>query len=130
MDHGSREEAANAVLDALAEALRRRIPDTAVGVAHLEIAAPGVAEAIDGCAATGAREVVICPCFVAPGRHVSRDLPRIAEEAARRHPGLAICVAAPLGAHPALVEALADRIREAGPASRGPARAAAQDSCP
>jgi sirohydrochlorin ferrochelatase len=119
VDHGSREEAANAVLDALAAALGRRMPEAAVHVAHLEIAAPGIAEVIDRCAAADVREVVICPCFVAPGRHASRDLPRIAEEASRRHPGLSITVAAPLGAHPALVEALADRIREAGPAAGG-----------
>lgn len=115
VDHGSREETANAVLDALAAALRERLPETAIQVAHLEVAPPRIPEALDRCAAEGRRSVVICPCFLAPGRHAKRDLPRIAEEARRRHPAMEITLAEPLGAHPALVEALADRIHQAAP---------------
>lgn len=113
VDHGSREEAANAVLEALAAALRARLEGAAIHVAHLEVVPPRIAEALDRCAEEGRHSVVICPCFLAPGRHAKRDLPRIAEEARKRHPGMEITVAAPLGAHSGLVEALADRIGEA-----------------
>ena len=53
VDHGSRREEANALLDAVAEAVRGRAGDVVVRVAHLEIAKPAVGDAIDACAAEG-----------------------------------------------------------------------------
>lgn len=120
VDHGSREATANAVVEDVAAALRARLGGRIVEVAHLELAAPGLAEAIARCARAGAREVVVQPFFLAPGRHSARDVPRLAAEAADRHPGVSIRVAEPLGAHPALVEAVLDRVSEsAGPPRSG-----------
>jgi sirohydrochlorin ferrochelatase len=120
IDHGSREAAANAVVEEVAAALRARLPGRAVEVAHLELAPPGLAEALERCAARGAREVVVVPFFLAPGRHSAHDIPRLAAEAAARHPEVSIRVAAPLGAHPALVEAVLDRLSGSGdPPRRG-----------
>lgn len=114
IDHGSRLADANAVVEEVAAALRSRLPGTAVEVAHLELAAPDLAEAVARCAAHGAREIVVQPFFLAPGRHGSRDIPALAAAAADRHPGVSICVGEPLGAHPLLVEAVLDRVRRAG----------------
>ena len=120
VDHGSREAAANEVVEEVAAALRERLPGRAVEVAHLELAAPDLAEAVARCAARGAREVVVLPFFLAPGRHSARDIPRLAAEAAERHPGVSIRVAPPLGAHPALVDAVLDRLSGSGdPPRRG-----------
>jgi sirohydrochlorin ferrochelatase len=113
IDHGSREPAANAVVEELAEALRRRLPGP-VEVAHLGLAPPDLAAAVARCVRRGARDVVVLPFFLAPGRHSAKDIPALAEAAAARHPGVSIRVAPPLGAHPALVDALLDRISEGG----------------
>jgi sirohydrochlorin ferrochelatase len=89
-------------------------------VAHLELAPPDLAAALARCVRRGARQVVVVPFFLAPGRHSAKDIPALAEAAAARHPGVSIRVAPPLGAHPALVEALLDRISEGGgPRRRG-----------
>lgn len=120
IDHGSREPAANAVVEEVAAALRARLPDRAVEVAHLELAPPALGEAVARCVASGAREIVVQPFFLAPGRHSARDVPRLAAEAAERHPGVSIRVAEPLGAHPALVDAVLERVsRSAGPRRSG-----------
>jgi len=120
IDHGSREAAANAVVEEVAAALRERLPGRAVEVAHLELAPPDLAEAVARCASSGAREVVVLPFFLAPGRHSARDIPRLAAAAAERHSGVSIRVASPLGPHPALVDAVLDRLSEsAGPPRRG-----------
>ena len=120
IDHGSREAAANAVVEQVAAALRERLPGRAVEVAHLELAPPDLGEAVARCAARGAREVVVLPFFLAPGRHSARDIPRLAAEAAARHAGVSVRVAPPLGAHPALVDAVLERLSESGdPPRRG-----------
>lgn len=113
VDHGSRERAANAQLARIARALRRRLDGTRVCVAHLSLVSPGIAEAVDACAARGAREIVVVPYFLAPGRHATRDVPRLARAAAAKHAGVRVRVAAALGVHPGLVDAVEQRIRDA-----------------
>ncbi|MFF9910525.1 sirohydrochlorin chelatase [Streptomyces sp. NPDC013457] len=53
---------------------------------------------------------VLVPLLFGPGHHVKHDLPA----AAAALPEGQVRIAAPLGAHPLLVEALADRLAEAG----------------
>ena len=112
VDHGSRRPDANAQLDALVELVRVRLPADFVSGAHLELASPSVTEGLDACVAAGAREIVIHPFLLAPGRHVMEDLPRLAREAANRHPGVSVRVGPPLGLHPRVVDAVIDRIGE------------------
>ena len=125
VDHGSRERAANAQLAAIARALARKLPGSRVTTAHLSLAAPGLPECIDACVARGARDVVVVPYFLAPGRHAKSDVPRLAREARRRHSGLRIRVAAPLGVHPGLVAAVRARVAEVARIKR-PRRAASR----
>lgn len=113
VDHGSRLRDANAQLDALAELVRERLPGRVVHAAHLEIAEPSVSAGIDACVADGAREILIHPFFLAPGRHATEDLPRLAREGESRHAGVSIRVGPPLGLHPALVDAVLARVAEA-----------------
>ena len=122
VDHGSRERAANAQLAAIAGALARQLRGQRVATAHLSIAAPGLPAAIDACVAAGAREIVVMPYFLAPGRHAKHDVPRLARAARARHPGVRIAVSAPLGVHAGLVAAVAERVRQAG-VRRGAPRA-------
>jgi sirohydrochlorin ferrochelatase len=112
VDHGSRETAAHAVLDEVASRVRERLRGAIVHTAHLELAPPTLAEAIAACVAEGAREIVVHPYFLAPGRHAARDIPALAREAAAGHPGVTVRVTAPLGAHPGLVEAVLARLTE------------------
>ena len=109
IDHGSRLDAANAVVERIAEALRRRDGDTAVEVAHLELAEPDCAQALQRCVAAGAREVILVPYFLTPGRHTTRDLPELIEAARAAHPELVLRLAEPLGFDEHLVELVAAR---------------------
>ena len=118
VDHGSRAEAANALLDQAAAQLRERFVGRRVVAAHMEIAEPGLPEAIDTCVAAGARQITVALWFLAPGRHGKGDIPRMVEEARARHPGVRIGVAAPLGLHSGLIDAVVDRISESESHSR------------
>lgn len=113
VDHGSRRPEANEQLEALAELLRAREPDTLVATAHLEVAPPDIAEALAACARAGALDVVLLPWFLAPGRHTREDIPRQVAQACARHPGLRVRVGEPLGLDARLVELALARIASA-----------------
>ena len=119
VDHGSRVAEANAALDAVAEQLRHRLPDRLVRVAHLEITPPGIGEGIDDCVAAGAREIVVHPYFLSPGRHTSHDIPRQVEAAAARHPGVRVLLTPALGPHAKLLDVIVERLGEAAEAHEG-----------
>ena len=108
--HGSSGPAAHCAIAALAKKLKRRLPGTIVHFAHMEIAPPTIADAIDACVAAGAREIVVHPFFLAPGAHSRRDVPSLARAAARRHRGVRVRITRPLGGHDLLVDIVLDRI--------------------
>lgn len=110
VDHGSRRDEANAQLDRLAERLAGRLPGWLVRVAHLELTPPTLGDAIDDCVAAGAREIVIHPFFLAPGRHASEDVPRLAAEALVRHPDVRLRTTEILGLHESVIDAVLGRV--------------------
>ncbi len=110
--HGSRIESANqAVRDVAARmaASGRH----AVEPAFLELGEPDLAGAADRLVSRGATRIVVIPYFLTLGTHLQRDLPRLAENVARRYQNVDVKVTAPLDGHPALLEALLDRASQA-----------------
>jgi sirohydrochlorin ferrochelatase len=110
VDHGSQHTEANRVLDRIADALRARVPEAVVEVAHMELAEPSLAAGLARCAERGAREVVVCPYFLGPGRHTSRDIPQLVDQARTAHPALRVRIAAPLGFDERIVDVLLARL--------------------
>lgn len=111
--HGSRRTAANEVVRMVAGEFAERGGWHAVRAAFLEIASPGIPEAIDALAAARCDEVVVHPFFLFPGQHTIADIPRLVERAAARHASLRVVVTAPLAGHPALLDVVEARIGEA-----------------
>jgi len=110
VDHGSRQEPANAVVKQLAQALQQRAGARAlVSWAHLEGPEPSLPQAIDACVSRGALEVQVQPMFLVPGRHATRDIPALLAAARQRHPGVTFTMGHVIGADPLLAELLAQR---------------------
>jgi sirohydrochlorin ferrochelatase len=109
IDHGSREDDANRVVEDVAALLREAHRGQIIVVAHMELAAPSIAEGVAQCVALGARELIAVPYFLGPGRHASRDVPRIVADAVAEHVGLRAQVSEPLGAHLKIAELIALR---------------------
>jgi len=110
VDHGSRRPEAGEVLRGMARVLAERVPEgVVVRVAHMELEAPSIAEAIDACVAEGVCDIVLIPYMLAPGRHATEDVPRLAQEAVAQHPGLTLRVTECLGVHPALADVVLAR---------------------
>ena len=109
VDHGSRRAEANAQLDIVAGHLRALRPGALVAVAHMELAAPDIAQAVAALAAGGAEELVVLPYFLSDGRHLTEDIPRLVAAAAAGHPQLTVRIGRPLGPHPALAALALER---------------------
>ncbi|MER5553082.1 sirohydrochlorin chelatase [Streptomyces sp. NPDC002793] len=105
--HGSRDpQALHTVLDLL-DRVRELRPALDVRLGHIELNEPLLPDTLDG---IGQGDAVLVPLLLGRGHHVRHDLPLAA--AAAEH--LRTRVAAPLGPHPLLVEALYERLVEAG----------------
>jgi sirohydrochlorin ferrochelatase len=110
VDHGSTREAANHMLEDLADLLRQRTSDP-VYPAHMELAEPTIARAFDRAVADGADFVFVFPYFLSPGRHSREDIPRMCAQAAARHPGVRWHCSGPIGLDPLMADLILHRVR-------------------
>jgi sirohydrochlorin ferrochelatase len=113
VDHGSQLEESNRLLEKVALRIAARGGYGLVKAAHMELAPPSVSEAFDACVAGGATSVTVAQYFLGPGRHATRDIPRLVEEAAEKHAGVTWRVTEPLGLSDRLIDAILEKAREA-----------------
>jgi len=113
VDHGSRRAESNRMLEEVAALFARRFQALydIVEPAHMEIAEPSIASAYARCVERGATKVVVTPFFLGPGKHWTGDIPRLAAEAARNHPGTTYHVTMPLGIDDLILDLLNKRIQ-------------------
>ena len=110
--HGSRIESANqAVRDIAAQMTERE--NHLVEPAFLELGQPDLAGAADRLVHHGATRIVVIPYFLTLGTHLQRDLPRLVRDSVAAHAQVEFEVTPPLDGHPALLEIVLSRAREA-----------------
>ena len=107
--HGSREKESNQAFEELLEKFRKAYPDRLIEGAFLEIAKPGIPEAIETCIQKNAAEIFILPLMLFPGRHVKEHIPRFIEQAKASHPEVDFHYAGPLSDHPLLISLLEEK---------------------
>lgn len=118
--HGTRDDAGVAAIKALVTAVRHRLPASQARVGFIELAKPGIEEAIS----EGGPGCVVVPLLLSRGYHLEKDL-RVA--AARA--GATLCP--PLGPHALLAAALTRLLAASGaPAGTPVVLAAAGSSDP
>jgi len=110
VDHGSRRQASNEMLEAFVELFIQQRPQYAiVEPAHMELAEPSIKTAVQRCVSRGAKRVAVCPYFFAPGRHWHKDIPALAQAAAESA-GVPWVVTAPIGLTPLMVDVIDTRL--------------------
>jgi sirohydrochlorin ferrochelatase len=127
VDHGSRREESNQLLLEVVAHFAEASGLPIVEPAHMELAEPSIGAAFRKCVERGATTVVVFPYFLSPGRHWHEDIPRLAAEAAKSHPGVKFLVTAPFGLHPLMSEVIGQRIARCLAHADGDA--AACDAC-
>ncbi|KAG7033101.1 Sirohydrochlorin ferrochelatase, chloroplastic, partial [Cucurbita argyrosperma subsp. argyrosperma] len=110
VDHGSRRQESNLMLNAFVAMFRDKTGYPIVEPAPMELAKPSIRDAFKSCVEQGAKRIIISPFFLFPGRHWQQDIPSLTAEAAKDHPGISYIVTAPLGLHEKLVDVVNDRI--------------------
>jgi sirohydrochlorin ferrochelatase len=113
VDHGSRRDESNRMLEEVASLFAKRFEERygIVEPAHMEIAEPSIAAAYEKCVARGANRMVVCPFFLGPGKHWTSDIPRLTAEAAQKFPGTRYHVTMPLGIDDLILDLLEKRVR-------------------
>ena len=112
VDHGSRREESNRMLEELAGLFAERF-NAKYGIvepAHMEIAEPSIATAYARCAERGATRIVVCPFFLGPGKHWTGDIPRLTAQAAMKYPGTTYHVTPFLGIDDLILDLLEKRV--------------------
>lgn len=110
--HGSRREEANEDVRHAARQIGARGGFALVEAAFLEIVRPTIDEAFTRCVESGATHIIVHPYFLSPGRHTRGDLPVEVRSAASRHCHVTHQITEPLAAHPFVIDASIERIRE------------------
>lgn len=110
VDHGSRLPDANEMLIDMAELVQQMAgADVIVRPAHMELAEPSIATGFASCVDAGATDVVVFPYMLSPGKHSTRDIPRMVAEVAQSHPGVKWSVTPAFGIHEKLGEVVLAR---------------------
>jgi len=110
IDHGSVRAEANHMLECMANLVQAMVGDgVLVRHAHMELAEPSIAQGFAACVAAGATEVIAFPYMLSPGKHSTRDIPRLVGEAAAAQPHVSYTVTPAFGVHEKLGELIAIR---------------------
>lgn len=110
--HGSRRAEANEDVREAALRIGKLGGFELVEPAFLEIEHPSISEGFARLVQRGARDIMVHPYFLSPGRHTRGDIPVEVAAAASRHPGITYRITEPLSAHRLVIEASVERIVE------------------
>ncbi|HEY9449729.1 MAG TPA: CbiX/SirB N-terminal domain-containing protein [Gemmatimonadaceae bacterium] len=111
IDHGSVRAEANHMLECMGALVQQLAGDeTIVRIAHMELAGPSVEEGFAACVAAGATEVVAFPYMLSPGKHSTRDIPRMVSGVAASFPDVRFTVTPAFGVNERLAEAVLERV--------------------
>lgn len=108
--HGTRDPEGTAAALALAERVGRLLPGVRVVTGFIELAAPGVGEALADVLADGADAAVVVPLVIGEGAHVRDDLPAALDAARITFHRARVVLAGHLGAPASLAAAARRRV--------------------
>ena len=110
IDHGSRREAANEMMDCMANLVQAMAGNDVIArYAHMELAEPSIEAGLRSCVEAGATEVTCFPYMLSPGKHSTGDIPRMVTAAAAAYPSLQVRVTNAFGVHEKLAELILGR---------------------
>lgn len=107
--HGSSDPRWCETFEKLASPSLAAIQDAAI--AYMELSEPSLDAEVARAAHEGVDKVTVLPLFLAAGRHLRHDVPAMLDKLSKEH-GLDIELAAPIGEHPLLGDAIRHIVEE------------------
>jgi sirohydrochlorin ferrochelatase len=110
VDHGSVKAEANDMLRCMSNLVQTMAgPEVIVRYAHMELAEPDIPSGFADCVGAGATDITVFPYMLSPGKHSTRDIPRIVAQSAKSFADVTFNVTPAFGVHEKLAELVLDR---------------------
>jgi sirohydrochlorin ferrochelatase len=111
VDHGSRREESNKMLEKVAALFGERFGQEyqIVEPAHMELCEPSIATAYGRAVKRGATRIVVVPFFLSFGKHWTHDIPSLLNQAAASFPDTEYQLVEPLGIDDLMLDLLRKR---------------------
>jgi sirohydrochlorin cobaltochelatase len=106
--HGSRDPLWHKPIQAVAERITQRAPNTVVRCAYLELTEPDLPHVANTLVADGATSLSVVPMFLGVGRHAREDLPELIQALRAAHPQVDIQCQPAVGEQNSLLDLLAE----------------------
>jgi len=113
--HGTRDAAGVSEAMEMMERVRSAAPGLAVECGFLELASPGIPDAVDVLVGSGARDIVVFPSMLFAAGHTKNDIPSVIARQRLRHPGVRMRYARNFGIDGDLLAVVGQRIGEVVP---------------
>ena len=111
--HGSKVKSGNEGLFKIVEMLRAMGKWDMVEAGFLQLAKPGLTEAVEDIVGKGAKRVVVMPLLLFSGNHVLKDIPEEIEKEQKKYPDVEFCYAKNIGADERIAQITRERIEDA-----------------
>ena len=111
--HGSKVKSGNEGLFKIVEMLRAMRKWDMVEACFLQLAKPGLTEAVEDIVGKGAKRVVVMPLLLFSGNHVLKDIPEEIEKEQKKYPDVEFCYAKNIGADERIAQITGEKIEDA-----------------
>jgi len=113
IDHGSKVDEANEMLNLIAKHIRTRNDSffDIIKYCHMELASPTLEDAFSECIDKGVNEITVHPYFLVPGQHSKTDIPNMVNAMLNKYPEVICKISEPLGFHEKLIDIILERSR-------------------
>ena len=111
--HGSKVRSGNEGLFKIVEMLRAMRKWDMVEACFLQLAKPGLTEAVEDIVGKGAKRVVVMPLLLFSGNHVLKDIPEEIEKEQKKYPDVEFCYAKNIGADERIAQITGEKIEDA-----------------
>ena len=111
--HGSRRPEGNETVVRFVAQLRERLGCDRIEPAFMELGKPPIPAVIKRLVAQGCNHIHGYAFFLAPGAHLSEDIPFIFEQTLKKYPGVTWEISPAMLEYPAMLDYVADRLRAA-----------------
>ena len=108
--HGSRKPGWGEAAEGFRDAIAARMPNALVAVAMLAFSEKLPARQLRWLHSEGATSIVVVPLFIAPGGHVTEELPAVVAAFQAEFPNCNVDVRSPIGMWPTVLEAVAETV--------------------